>query len=326
MADAAACAAPSRLIKILCAHYKRATNDDHENLLFLPDETDARICYVLVVGLSYPYLGGETIFKLTSPNTFPLKPPEVRNLTENGVYAVGSKICVSIGEFHDTDRRPDADGAYGWKPTLGIRGFVSAGMLSGLLSPESLNHHIHPDSGKGGIGIENFPPEERQRLAHAAREYNKTRNHAIRDKFTVYAAAHPELRASKSWMRQTMQADLEPGKKITPKHFELAYGKDLLSWCEEVLPKVGLADLHLSAASRLRGLNGLDLQKALLLAHDAGSAEAWRLLAELVPSVAPLQSGLAGYTPLARKTFLLKLVAHISSGDFVKRDALLASL
>jgi ubiquitin-protein ligase len=326
MAAAAATPTPARLMKILWAHYKRAATDDHENLLYLPDEADARVCHVLVVGLGYPYFGGETIFKLTAPNDFPLKPPEVRNLTENGVYTVGCKICVSIGEFHDTDRRPDADGAYGWKPTLGIRGFVSVGMLSGLLAPESLNHHIHPDSRKGGIGIENAPPEERQRLASVSKDFNLVYNTAIRDRLLAHASAHPELRAAKAWMRQNAQSELEPDATTTPKDFEAAFGEPLLKWCDEVLPRVGLAGLHLTVACRLQGLIDLNLQKAVLLAHDTSKVEAWELLTGLVPSVAPLKEDLATHTVLARRTFLLKLITHISTGALEERDALIATL
>src|SRR6516164_7845329 len=89
-----------RLSRILQAQYQGQLQAPHPNLLVWMDPQDIRIWYFLIVGLDAPFLGGEYIFKLTTPNEFPHKPPTFEFMTQNGVYQPGGPICVSVGEFH----------------------------------------------------------------------------------------------------------------------------------------------------------------------------------------------------------------------------------
>lgn len=189
----------------------------HPNLLFYLDELDIHIVYMAIVGLPYPYMGGEFFFKLTLPSDFPRKPPELRCLTENGVYMVGGKICISIGEFHATDRAPPSgaaghQGDWGWSPASGLRGF-SVEVLNGLITPEILNEVKHPDSGQGGLGILDTPAETRATAASLSAEYNDFNNKKLRMDFLDHVKHNPSD-AGAAWMKQIAQARVCSARKL----------------------------------------------------------------------------------------------------------------
>lgn len=201
-----------RLAKIIYRHVQKGVTDDHPNLLYYPDADDLRRVYVVVVGLPHPYLGAEIFLQLSIPDNFPQAPPELRCLTENGVYATGCKICISVGEFHVNDgaaagRHTHTGGDWGWRPALGLRGFAGEA-LNGIIDPDSLNMVKHPDSGQGGIGILCTPRRERAALAAQSRAYNAARLGALRQQAYEHAAANPHLAAAKNWLRQCAIVDV----------------------------------------------------------------------------------------------------------------------
>jgi len=153
----------SRLPAILLSQYNRALKANNENLIPYVDETNIQIWYFLIKGLKdTPFEGGEYIFKLTAPNEFPQKPPSFEFCTPNGVYDIGGKICISVGEFHANDR-PGSTGSYGWRPSLGMYGFANEA-LNGLINYQYLDH---------GIRIISTSIKEKQKFAANSVEYNK---------------------------------------------------------------------------------------------------------------------------------------------------------
>jgi ubiquitin-protein ligase len=122
----------SRTIRILANQLKLSwEREPEENILFIADESNARSWHCLVVGLSRDFFGGEFIFKLDAPDTFPARPPSFQVLSPNGIYETNCYICISIGEFHALDyqsAKNDPHKVVGWRPSLGMVGFAKEAM------------------------------------------------------------------------------------------------------------------------------------------------------------------------------------------------------
>lgn len=171
----------SRLTRILMAQYKAFTEDPHPNLLAWMDPEDIRVWYFLVVGLDAPYLGGEYIFKLTAPDEFPHKPPRFEFLTQNGIFQPGGPICISVGEFHAEDK-PGKDGAHGWRPSLGMKGFATQ-VVNGMICFDAL---------ESGIRIVNLHVSLKTLYAKMSHEQNKKLYPEVFVAFESLLEAYPE--------------------------------------------------------------------------------------------------------------------------------------
>jgi len=325
-----ATAAPDRATRVLLAQYRKA---QHENMLFLPDPDDMHVCYVLVCGLGYPYVGAEILLKLTCGPDFPLKPPELRCLTPNGVYEVGGKICISVGEFHAGDRVGKMAGAaagdWGWRPTMGLLGFAREA-LNGILVPESLNLSKHPDHGKGGLGILDTPAAERQRCAYSSHAYNAARNPTLQARFLAHAAAN-DSEAGRALLRQTALTRLCEAKSAadtTRAEFAEAFGPELLAWCD--------ASPHLAGHAPVQCRDGLRkctnagggavpdaYLRAYLLAAAGAPAACWEELRGYIPSLGADKLGRLPEDPRDRARRLCEYVVADARKDFARRDAAL---
>lgn len=317
---------------MLARHYKKATDEDSENILFLPDDSNLLVCHLMVVGLPYPYNGGEFILRLVSPDCFPQKPPEARSYTANGVYTPGSLICISIGEFHADDRKSVDGGAVGWRPALGIRGFARE-LVNGIIVPEGLNLRKHPGSGRGGLGIEDTTPAERVALAARSAKYNCEHNPKLREDFLKYAEAHPELKAAQTWRRQLAQQKLAGGctREQLAEYIPAAFGVEFCGWAAASLPPTGNGA---SALLRLyRGLTQWDsdhTRKGYLAAQTillgGTSAPCWAVLQELYPELGKKRPQLEALPPAELEKKLMGYLDRTMAVDFGGRAALLASL
>ena len=187
--------APSRTAKIMNAQFKAFIKDDDEYLMATIDESDPKIWYFMVSGLLEPYAGGEYVFRLKAPDDFPQRPPEFEFVTPNGVYDVGGKICISIGEFHAKDA-PKKDGATGWRAALGMKGFAKQ-VVNGMIVPETLG---------GGIRILGADAEECRQFAKDSQNYNSAKKYGrvaisrLLEGFDDFAKANPGLKACSRWI------------------------------------------------------------------------------------------------------------------------------
>lgn len=213
-----------RRTKILQAQLKKAMSEDHPNILFSMDEKNMGTWYMMVVGLPYPYVGGEFIFKLEMPDEFPRKPPSLKCLTPNGVFEPGPRICISIGEYHSRDFRDKtaaAGGDWGWRPALGIIGFARE-VVNGLITPSSLNTWKHPDSLRGGIGVLDEPNAERVKFARKSREFNQKMKGNVFAMFEEQRILETEKpsKALVAWRRQVLKGEIcqqvATGEKPSP--------------------------------------------------------------------------------------------------------------
>ena len=198
----AASACPPRVARVLGAQYRAAVVDPHPHLLALVDEADVRVWYYLVAGLGAPFEHGEYIFRLTAPDSFPQRPPRLEFCTANGVFEPGGPVCLSVGEFH-ADDRPGQDGAHGWRPSLGMRGFA-AQVVNGLICHEGLS----------GIRILSTPPAIKTARARASREANRREHPGLYARFEALAAARPAAAPARELL--AARARLAPPAPDTP--------------------------------------------------------------------------------------------------------------
>jgi ubiquitin-protein ligase len=187
-----------RINRIMFHQLEAADKADHPNIMVYMDESDVKRWFFLVTNLPGPYAGGEYIFRLTAPVTFPQQPPEFQFLTPNGVFELGGKICISIGEFHATDAAGKT-GAYGWRSALGMIGFARE-VVNGMIAPDYLG---------GGIRVRNDPPAVKARHAAASEAYNREHHAELMGRFSDFETAHPErtvVRFRQMWRAATAAA------------------------------------------------------------------------------------------------------------------------
>ena len=170
---------PAALTRVLMAQLGRLSASPAPFFIASPHPADMRVVYFLVGGLGDPYAGGEYVFQLIAPDEFPQKPPRLIFLTPNGLFTPGHKVCISVGEFHANDR-PGKDGAHGWRPALGLRGFALE-VVNALICSADLG---------SGIGIDHRPPEEKRKLARDSRAYNEKYLAEIAAAFEAQIAAN----------------------------------------------------------------------------------------------------------------------------------------
>lgn len=179
---------PRDLARILHCQQLRAAQVDHPHLVHAVDGSDARTWHFLIINLPPPYRGGEYIFRLRAPESFPQQPPELSFLTPNGVFeADGGKVCISIGEFHAHDAA-GRDGAYGWRPVLGMIGFAG----------EVVNALIAGGLG-GGVRVLEAPAATKAALAGASGAHNWGRHPQLRESLQAALEERPESRAAHAW-------------------------------------------------------------------------------------------------------------------------------
>ena len=173
------------IAKKLDAQLKKVLRDNNKYYTCCMDTEDIQKWYVLVKNLPEPYEGGEYIFKLSIPEDFPDSPPSLAALTPNGLFELGGKCCVSIGEFHSNDHhKTNKKGDYGWKPSFGISGFVLQGAVNALLS--------FTDEERG-VRLNNQSDEVKKRLASESREYNIDNNKIPMELLQIHQECFPNL-------------------------------------------------------------------------------------------------------------------------------------
>ena len=211
---------------------QRCVKEDHPNLLFIPDSENALVTYFMVVGLGGKDRGCEYIFRLTSPKEFPQKPPSLSCMTANDTFSRKcTKICISIGEFHSSER--SKDGASGWRPAQGLLGFARE-VLNGILCPGSL------ESGGIGVIVGSKKPEG---CAADSKAYNEKNNAELRKSFLEAAK---DKKAGKAWKMYQNQELLKTAIKLsasvgsalsdakTQEKFAAAFGEEVAKRVSEL--------------------------------------------------------------------------------------------
>lgn len=89
-----------------------------------------------------PFADGVYHGRIVLPAEYPLKPPEIILLTQNGRFEVGKRICLSVTAHHQET----------WQPSWGIRTILTA--LVGFMPSKA-----------EGVGALDYPDDDRRRLA-----------------------------------------------------------------------------------------------------------------------------------------------------------------
>ena len=168
---------PRTLATIVDAQIRKIVKQDEEYYTAVVDPSDVHKVYVLIKNLPDDYKGGEYLFKLVIPDEFPDSPPHLHALTPNGLFQIGGQICVSIGTFHQNDFKSNKKGTYGWRPAIGLGGFILNGIINAML---------HFDDEDSGIRIKLESPEVKKELAQKSAEYNMKHHECICNLFKEF--------------------------------------------------------------------------------------------------------------------------------------------
>ncbi|GFR88591.1 ubiquitin-conjugating enzyme, E2 [Elysia marginata] len=180
----------SRVANVMFHQLKAAIAADHPNIMVYMDESNVKSWYFLATNLPGPYAGGEYLFHLVAPDSFPQDPPKFYFLTPNGVYGQGGAICISIGEFHAKDKAGQT-GAYGWRPALGMIGFARE-VVNGMLNPASLG---------SGINLCNEKLDVKAHFAAASQNFNRKHYAELVQHFQDFETSNPDHKAVRlCWM------------------------------------------------------------------------------------------------------------------------------
>ncbi|KAL0023061.1 hypothetical protein WJX79_006834 [Trebouxia sp. C0005] len=96
-----------------------------------------------------PYAGGWYIGKLRFPPEYPFKPPAIMMLTPSGRFATGTRLCLSMSDFH-----PES-----WNPMWTVSSILT-GLLSFMLEDQITTGSLQSTN------------EEKQELAASSLDYN----------------------------------------------------------------------------------------------------------------------------------------------------------
>lgn len=145
-----------RRAAIMSAQFRNAVKEPHEYLKFaMKSETETNIWYVLMSGFDGDegeFAGGEYLVRVEMPHDFPFNPPQFYLMTQQGLYEVEKKVCISIGEYHKDQ----------YRAALGVNGFCNQ-LVSGLIGWRDMG---------GGINIIKTTVAQKKAMAKASREYN----------------------------------------------------------------------------------------------------------------------------------------------------------
>lgn len=145
-----------QLSRVLNGHFRKATREPDEYIIYAMDPENIKVWWVLVrnmVGNNNEWENGYFLFKLEAPNDFPTSPPSFYAQHSNGVYGVNVKCCISIGEFHSDQ----------YRGVLGMRGFAVE-LANGMMNWEFLTK-------LGGINLLRTTAEEKKNISQNSLQY-----------------------------------------------------------------------------------------------------------------------------------------------------------
>jgi ubiquitin-conjugating enzyme E2 J2 len=128
--------------------------------------------FVLEGAKGTDFEGGIYHGKLVFPPNYPFKPPSISIFTPNGRFAINTKLCLSITDFH-----PES-----WNPMWSV-GTILTGLLSFMYDTQPTTGSI------------NTSKQEKQRLARESLSYN-CRNATFRKLFPQWQEEHNKRAAA----------------------------------------------------------------------------------------------------------------------------------
>tara|TARA_B110000091_G_C13396359_1_gene302273 strand:+ start:87 stop:416 length:330 start_codon:yes stop_codon:yes gene_type:complete len=87
--------------------YKAMQTKPVDSIRAEPDERNIlEWHYVLEGAKNSPYSGGFYHGVVTFPKEYPFKPPQIKMLTPNGRFEIGTRLCLSMSDFHPESWNP----------------------------------------------------------------------------------------------------------------------------------------------------------------------------------------------------------------------------
>jgi ubiquitin-protein ligase len=133
---------------------KELTNlkkDPPPGIIAEPEESDILTWHYAIKGPSEtPFESGTYVGKIKFPSQYPMKPPSIMMLTPSGRFAVNTRLCLSMSDFH-----PET-----WNPMWSVSSILQ-GVQSFMASEELTT---------GGMKATD---SERKAMAEASMAYNK---------------------------------------------------------------------------------------------------------------------------------------------------------
>lgn len=149
--------------------------------------------FVLEGAKGSDFEGGVYHGKLVFPPNYPFKPPGISIFTPNGRFAVNTKLCLSISDFH-----PES-----WNPMWSV-GTILTGLLSFMYDSQPTTGSISTSK------------QEKQRLARESLGYN-CRNATFRKLFPQWQEEHGKREAAAAAAAaQAAEQQQQAGQQLPP--------------------------------------------------------------------------------------------------------------
>jgi hypothetical protein len=176
--------------KSIIAQFVNAISTSNDIVKYAIDKTNPNTWYVLIHNCEGPdgeFKHGEYLFQIQIPRgegkAWLEAPPRFIAFTPNGLYDVGQRCCVHIGEYHRGEKQA----------SIGVSDFVTI-LAGGLIQWKELTN---------GINIIRTSAEEKRKMADQSVEYNRKKYPSIMQMIDDQYAEY-----SKSFIK--------PGEKDTP--------------------------------------------------------------------------------------------------------------
>jgi len=128
----------SRRPQIMAGHFKKATKEADDIMIFYMSEEDINTWYIIIRNIGDEDAGNKNcypnayfLFRMFMPENFPHEPPHFYAMNHNGLYEIEKKCCISIGEFHKAD----------YPQTIGVWGFARE-LANGFINWKTIGHGI----------------------------------------------------------------------------------------------------------------------------------------------------------------------------------------
>lgn len=174
---------PAQRARVIVSMYKKTIRERAEYIKYLIDENNTDEWYIMMEGMAgenNEFKHGQYLVNIKLPPAFPYCPPQFFFLTPNGVYEIGVKVCVSIGEYHSNN----------YSSAQKVSGFVT-NLVSGIIVWKELG---------GGINILKTDTARKRELARASAQYNQTHYADLVDRinknYEAYSAEWPPEKTS----------------------------------------------------------------------------------------------------------------------------------
>lgn len=217
--------------------------DPTPEIIAEPDESNILKWHYAIQGPSgTAFEGGEYVGKLIFPSEYPMKAPSIYMLTPSGRFAINTKLCMSMSDFHPESWNPM------WSVSSiiqGIQSFMASDELTtgGLRSPES--EHKKLAAGSVEYNRKTFPTRFGGNIQTAFAQAEKARIEAEKKSSQSYNIHRRSTRSTKNSKKEQefekteeQKTSEEPKQELTPEEIEKRRKKNARKRAKQKAKKV----------------------------------------------------------------------------------------